>query len=126
MTLTTLAGEPLNVTINNGTVMINEATVVLADIETGNGVVHVIDEVLISPEIFDENAEPELPDSVVDIVVYSPNHIILETAVIKAELAEPLSGEGPFTVFAPTDAAFEQALEALNITAGELLSNPDL
>lgn len=44
--------------------------------------------------------------TVVDIVVNSPDHNTLEAAVIAAELADDLSGEGPFTVFAPTDAAF--------------------
>ncbi len=55
--------------------------------------------------------------TVVDIVVNSPDHNTLETAVIAAELADDLSGEGPFTVFAPTDAAFAMidpaVLEAL-------------
>jgi len=44
--------------------------------------------------------------TVVDIIVNSPDHTTLETAVIAAELADDLSGDGPFTVFAPTDAAF--------------------
>ncbi|MCB9293941.1 MAG: fasciclin domain-containing protein [Lewinellaceae bacterium] len=58
------------------------------------------------------------PDStVVDIIVNSPDHTTLETAVIAAGLADDLSGIGPFTVFAPTDAAFDAlpagALDAL-------------
>lgn len=44
--------------------------------------------------------------TVVDIIVGSPDHTTLEAAVIAAELADDLTGEGPFTVFAPTDAAF--------------------
>jgi uncharacterized surface protein with fasciclin (FAS1) repeats len=44
--------------------------------------------------------------TVVDIIVNSPDHTTLETAVIAAELADDLAGDGPFTVFAPTDAAF--------------------
>ncbi|MCB9264768.1 MAG: fasciclin domain-containing protein [Lewinellaceae bacterium] len=59
-----------------------------------------------------------LPDStVVDIIVNSPDHETLETAVIAAGLDDDLSGVGPFTVFAPTDAAFAAlpagALDAL-------------
>ena len=52
-----------------------------------------------------------------DIIVNSPDHMILETAVVAAGLADDLSGEGPFTVFAPTDAAIAAlpagALDAL-------------
>lgn len=49
---------------------------------------------------------PKLPSSVVEIIVNSNVHTTLETAVIAANLAGTLSGTGPFTVFAPTDAAF--------------------
>ncbi len=44
--------------------------------------------------------------TVTDIVVNSDDHTTLETAVVEAGLAETLAGEGPFTVFAPTDDAF--------------------
>lgn len=57
----------------------------------------------------------KMPGTVVDIVVGSDAHTTLETAVIAADLAGTLSGDGPFTVFAPTDDAFaalpEGALE---------------
>ena len=59
--------------------------------------------------------------TVVDIVVNSPDHNTLETAVIAAELADDLSGTGPFTVFAPTDAAFA-ALDPATLSA--LLADP--
>ena len=45
-------------------------------------------------------------NTVVDIIVDSPDHTTLETAVLAAGLEDDLSGEGPFTVFAPTDSAF--------------------
>ena len=44
--------------------------------------------------------------TVVDIIIASENHTTLERAVIAAQLDDDLSGEGPFTVFAPTDSAF--------------------
>lgn len=59
--------------------------------------------------------------TVVDIVVNSPDHNTLETAVIAAELADDLSGAGPFTVFAPTDAAFA-AIDPATLDA--LLADP--
>ncbi|MDZ7835913.1 MAG: fasciclin domain-containing protein [Alkalibacterium sp.] len=51
---------------------------------------------------------------------------MLVSALQRAELVETLQGEGPFTVFAPTNAAFEDLLGALDITAEELLAQPDL
>ena len=59
--------------------------------------VHVIDAVLLPPA-------PETT-TVVDIIVNSEDHTLLEAAVIEAGLVDALSAEGPFTVFAPTDAA---------------------
>lgn len=59
--------------------------------------------------------------TVVDIVVGSENHNTLEAAVIAAELADDLSGEGPFAVFAPTDAAFAALPEG---TVATLLEDP--
>lgn len=50
---------------------------------------------------------PALPATVVDIAAGSPDHSTLVAAVTAAELGETLSGAGPFTVFAPTNAAFE-------------------
>jgi uncharacterized surface protein with fasciclin (FAS1) repeats len=102
----TLQGGDVVVTINETGVFINEAQVTMANLDATNGVVHVIDAVLTPP-----------PATVVDIIVNSEVHTTLETAVGIAGLGGALSGEGPFTVFAPTDAAFaalpDGALDAL-------------
>jgi uncharacterized surface protein with fasciclin (FAS1) repeats len=98
-TITTLLGEDITVTIGMNGVMINNATVVVADITATNGVVHVIDAVLLPPA-------PQPTTTVVDVIVNSDVHNTLEAAVVAAGLVETLSGTGPFTVFAPTDAAF--------------------
>jgi transforming growth factor-beta-induced protein len=90
-----------------------DAEVTLADVEASNGVVHVIDKVV-------------LPPTIVDIVKSSADHTVLVEAVVKANLADTLSGAGPFTVFAPTDQAFTNALKALNLTKEELLDKSDL
>jgi len=71
--------------------------------------------------VYIDNIEKKLPATVVDIIVNSPVHTTLETAVIAAKLDDDLSGPGPFTVFAPTDAAFS-ALPAGTLT--ELLKDP--
>jgi uncharacterized surface protein with fasciclin (FAS1) repeats len=99
MVVSTIQGQDLLVTINAEGVFINNAKVIIADIIAENGVIHVIDAVLVP--VLNPN-----PATVVDIIVNSPNHTILETAVIAAGLVDELSGNGPFTVFAPTDAAF--------------------
>ena len=115
LTATTLQGDDVTVTINDDGIFINNAQVIIADIEAENGVVHVIDAVLLPP------AAPELPATVVDIIVESDVHNTLEAAVIAAGLAPALSGEGPFTVFAPTDNAFAALPAGL---VDELLMDP--
>ena len=82
------------------TVMIDLATVTQADLIATNGVVHVIDKVLL-PDF------GQVDTTVYSIIKASPIHTILETAIDAAELGETLSGDGPFTVFAPTDDAFD-------------------
>ena len=117
----TLAGIPVKVSVDMGNVYINDAMVAAADVEASNGVIHVVDSVILPPM-----------DTITDIVVEAASaeegaeFTVLLAAVSAANLAETLAGEGPFTVFAPTDAAFAAALEALGVTAEELLANPDL
>jgi uncharacterized surface protein with fasciclin (FAS1) repeats len=96
--IATLNGADVTVTINAGNVFINNAQVIVADIIADNGVVHVIDAVLIPA------AEPT--NTILDIVVNSDVHNTLEAAVLAAGLQGALSGPGPLTLFAPTDAAF--------------------
>jgi uncharacterized surface protein with fasciclin (FAS1) repeats len=114
-TATTLLGEDITVTINGSGVFINDAQVIIADLVADNGVVHVIDAILTQPA--------PVPATVWDIIVGSPDHTILETAVLAAGLDDELSSAGPFTVFAPTDDAFT-ALPAGTIAS--LLANPTL
>jgi uncharacterized surface protein with fasciclin (FAS1) repeats len=107
---TTLLAKDVKVTINSEGVFINNAKVTVADVMADNGVVHVIDAVLVPAKT-----------TIVDIVINSESHNTLEAAVIAAGLVETLSGDGPFTVFAPTDAAFA-ALPAGTLEA--LLADP--
>ena len=64
--------------------------------------------------------------SVVEVAVESGSFPTLVAAVEAAGLVETLSGEGPFTVFAPTEEAFAVLLEALGLSAGELLADTEL
>ena len=97
MMIETLQGSEVMVSITDGVVMIDNATVIVADIVADNGVVHVIDAIL----------QPEMPtNTVFDIIANSDVHNTLETAIVAAGLDGTLASEGPFTVFAPTDDAF--------------------
>ncbi len=118
MTAETLNGEEITVDLDGG-VKINESNVIIADLEAGNGVVHVIDKVLIPSDFV-------LYPTIVDVALNNPDFSILVAALQKAGLVDALLGDGPFTVFAPTNAAFEALLEALGITAEDLLAQPDL
>ncbi len=124
MTAETLGGQTIAVDLSMG-VKINSSSVTAADIMATNGVIHVIDSVLV-PETFQLTPAAQTLPSIVDIAVSSPDFSILVAALAKAELVEALLGEGPFTVFAPTNAAFEALLAALGITAEELLGQPQL
>ncbi|MBS2099322.1 fasciclin domain-containing protein, partial [Carboxylicivirga linearis] len=109
--IVTLQGKEVEIKIMDGKVYINDAMVTVADIEADNGVVHVIDAVLLPPTT-----------TVYDIISDSEAHNTLEAAVGAAGLDEALMGDGPFTVFAPTDDAFAALPEG---TVEALLEDPE-
>ncbi|MDG1878182.1 MAG: fasciclin domain-containing protein [Acidimicrobiales bacterium] len=138
----TVQGEEIAISVVDGNVVINDsATVVAADVAASNGIIHVIDAVLLPPSIAevllgddmaDEEAADEEaaveeadPGTIVDVAVAAGSFETLVAAVQAAGLVETLSGEGPFTVFAPTDDAFAAALDVLGLTAEELLADTD-
>jgi transforming growth factor-beta-induced protein len=69
-------------------------------------------------------AMAEQPGTIVDVAVGAGDFTVLVEAVKAAGLVDTLSGPGPFTVFAPTDAAFADALKTLGITKEQLLADP--
>ena len=116
----TVQGESVSVTVEGDNVRINDSLVIVADIVASNGVIHVIDTVLIPPEPAVEampDEQSEQPGTIVDIAVADDRFETLVAALQAAELVETLQGDGPFTVFAPTDDAFaalpEGTVEAL-------------
>ena len=80
--------------------MVNDANVTLPDVMTSNGIIHVIDKVLMPSDA---------PNDIPRTAQCTGIHDSLVAAVIQAELLETLQGQGPFTVFAPTDQAFTDA-----------------
>jgi uncharacterized surface protein with fasciclin (FAS1) repeats len=106
----TLLGQPVVVNTSDG-VQINNAEVIIPDIEASNGVIHVVDSVLMPPE-----------NDLVETAMEAGSFDTLVTAVQEAGLVETLQGDGPFTVFAPTDEAFAALPDG---TLDSLLENPD-
>ncbi len=111
----TLQGAPVAFTIVDGKPMINDANIIATDVLATNGVIHVIDRVILPPT--DEPAAEAPTMDIVDTAVAAGSFNTLVTAVQAAGLVDALKGEGPFTVFAPTDEAFAavpaETLEAL-------------
>lgn len=90
--------------------------ILATDVQATNGVVHIIDRVILPANLDIVQTAQSLPTT----------FSLLVEAVIAAGLAPTLSGTGPFTVFAPNDAAFTAALTELNITKAALFGNVPL
>ncbi|MBT5592608.1 MAG: fasciclin domain-containing protein, partial [Euryarchaeota archaeon] len=94
--------DTLTFSVSSSEVKVNDAVVTLADVESSNGVIHVIDKVLMPP------ADPVYVD--IPATAQSTGiHTALVAALSQANLVTALQSEGPFTVFAPTDQAFTDA-----------------
>ncbi len=104
----------LKIDAGDSGVMLNSmSNVVLTDVVATNGIIHVINQVI-------------TPPTVVDIAIQNNNFSILVEAVLIAELAEALYEDGPFTVFAPTNSAFETLFSDLGISGISDLNKEDL
>jgi transforming growth factor-beta-induced protein len=90
----TLAGPVVAVDLSGAKPKINDATVTTADVAASNGVIHVIDKIIIPP------------GDIIEVATKAGTFTKLAAALTSASLVETLKGAGPFTVFAPTDAAF--------------------
>jgi transforming growth factor-beta-induced protein len=108
-TVPTAQGESLTIAFSKGRALVNNATLVDADISCSNGVIHVIDTVLLPPD-------PQ-PKKILAAAAAAGNFKTLLTAIEAAGLDSVLDADGPFTVFAPTDEAIaalpKKTLESL-------------
>jgi len=94
----------ISLEVNKQNVKLNgSASITAADFLASNGVIHVLDKVL-------------LPPTIVGLAIDNPAFSILVEAVVKADLVGTLSGTGPFTVFAPTNTAFQDLFAALGVS----------
>lgn len=118
-TVTTVNGESLALATAGDALYVNGSQVVVTDVTAENGVIHAIDKVLLPPEM----------SASLDIVATAQADDRFDTlvaAVVEAELVTTLQGDGPFTVFAPTDDAFAAYLTENDLTAEELLASEAL
>lgn len=94
----------IDVDISSGVKLNGSTNVTQADIAADNGTIHVIDAVL-------------LPPDVVDIAINNSDFNILVEAVVHAGLESTLRMAGPYTIFAPTDAAFTSFLNGAGVAS---------
>ncbi|MFP4291711.1 MAG: fasciclin domain-containing protein [Cyclobacteriaceae bacterium] len=99
------------VNLTNEGNFVNAAEIILADVDANNGIIHAIDKPLMPPV-----------GTVVETALNDDSFSILARALEIAGLSETLGGEGPYTVFAPTDAAFTDLFNALGVASIEELS----
>jgi transforming growth factor-beta-induced protein len=97
----TIQGATIGVAFSDGSIRINEAALIDSDLQCSNGIIHVIDSVLLPPK-----AEEPKRQTVLSVAEQAGTFATLVAAIGAAELDATLEGEGPFTVFAPTEEAF--------------------
>jgi transforming growth factor-beta-induced protein len=93
-----LNGDNVTVEVNGTSIKINGADVVSADHFPYNGVIHALDEIFIPPT---------MTQTIAEIASGNPNFSTLVSLVSAKGLLSALEGEGPLTVYAPTNAAFD-------------------
>ena len=99
----TVEGMKVKASVSKAGVKINNANVKTADVLASNGVVHIVNAVLLPPR-----HALTAGKTIVDLAVATPELSTLVTALKAADLVDTLSGKGPFTVFAPTNEAFKK------------------
>jgi transforming growth factor-beta-induced protein len=92
----TVNGQSVAIRVDKNGVFVDNAKVIKTDIMASNGVIHVIDRVIV----------PKKTNDIVDVAAAAGSFNTLVSAVQTADLVETLKGEGPYTVFAPSDEAF--------------------
>ena len=117
----TLQGESIALSFKGGRIVLDgTARVVMPDVKASNGVIHAIDAVLVPPSL----SKPT--ESIVQIASGNSSFSTLVSLVQKAGLVQALSGAGPFTVFAPTNEAFQKLAKAAPATYQAVLADPAL
>jgi uncharacterized surface protein with fasciclin (FAS1) repeats len=102
--------EKLALSFNESTLFANGSRIVMADVMAANGVIHVIDNIILPPRL---KGYADFDGSIADYVIESPDTTTLATALTAAGLVDTLDDEtSTFTVFAPANVAFDKIPEA--------------
>jgi transforming growth factor-beta-induced protein len=114
-TLSSAFGKSLSLqlSVTGGVKLNNTVNVISTDVVATNGIIHVIDGVL-------------LPQNVVEMAQQNSMFSTLVLAVVKADLASTLAKAGPYTVFAPTNDAFSALFKTLGVSGIDALSKEAL
>ncbi len=103
----------VKVEVDNGVMLNSSSNVVATDVVATNGIIHAIDKLI-------------TPPSIVDLALQNSDFSTLVSALVKADLVDALSGDGPFTVFAPTNSAFDDLFAALEVSGIDDIDNETL
>ncbi len=127
-------GQAVTISTDGTNIMIDGANIVATDIVASNGVIHVIDAVIL-PELATEEAGMEATEepameapagSIPEIAAAAGTFTTLLAAAEAAGLVDALTNGGPYTVFAPSDEAFAATLTELGLTAEAVLADTEL
>jgi uncharacterized surface protein with fasciclin (FAS1) repeats len=123
--LVMLDGNAAAIAVKGGSPYINSAKIVATDIQASNGIVHVIDAVILPPSVAGSAAASN--QTIAAIAAGNPDFSTLVAALARAGLVDTFNGQQVFTVFAPTNAAFDEAAKQLHYRNGrELVEKLDL
>ncbi|WP_372751049.1 fasciclin domain-containing protein [Labilibaculum sp.] len=106
-------GIQLLIDTESGVLLNGSSNVTTPDVEASNGVIHIIDEGLVPP-------------TVVDLGIANPSFTHVTAAIVRAGLEDDLRADGPFTVLAPTDTAFEELFTDLGVSGIDDIDADDL
>jgi len=126
--LTTLQGETISFNKTDDGIFVNQASISATDVLASNGVVHIIDDVLFPAAVFqtadESSSQINSKATIVEIASGAPDFSNLVSAILLADesIVKLLSSPGDFTVFAPTNFAFEKVLDNLDISIDDLVN----
>jgi len=120
-----LDGNAAAIAVRSGSPYIQNAKIAATDIQASNGIVHVIDAVILPPSL--AQAASTSDQTIAAIAAGNPDFSTLVAALNRAGLVQVFNGTQKFTVFAPTNAAFDDAAKLLHFRSGaEMVAQLDV